>query len=678
MDLSEKFVKGKGTYIDDIHMPGMLYLAFVRSPYPRAKIRKISGGITHKDVNFDIAAVGEGSDEEQTFSSASHPVLAKDFVGYVGQPVAAVYSTDPYEAEDLIDSVEVDYDPLPGVSDPEKAINFEPINPGAKTNVIVDRYFGKDFGDNVGEIVIEERFVNNRIATNPIETRGIVTAYDGDKLTIWTGTQSIYSIKTGICEAMKLPPEKVRVVQTDTGGAFGLKGGLFPEYVVAAWLAMKEKRPVKWIETRREHLLASRPGRGAIGKLKLYADRTGRIKGLKGEVIVDNGAFTGGSGEFTPSFIAMQLAGAYHLENAYIRARTVLTNKAPQGPYRGAGRPEAMFFIEKMMDRLADRLNMDPVDLRLLNAARERYTSPLGFEVEPSLKFLESAIKETDYRNLSKKYPTGFSLLILYHATSGGEAARVQVKDGRVKVWIGGNAHGQRHDVFSKTLVNEELGVNGDLVDFQLGDTDQIPAGVGAWGSRSAMVAGSAVIMASRMIKDQVVKKYGKYSVDHLLGEDWDAYHYFEYSKMESSLGVNLVTADVDDLGKVKIHDCISYYDAGRVLDPVNAAGQNAGGAVQGISQALYEELAFDSDGQPLTSSISDAGVASADLMPKFTIKYYKSESSLPSKAKGIGEAPTIGVPIALSRALEKATGRKLNETPIRAGLLLKDVEIVS
>lgn len=670
--LSEKLVKGQGTYVDDIHMPGMLYLGFVRSPYPRAKIKKISGGITHKDVNFNVAAVGEGSEEEETFGNLAHPVLAQDFVGYVGQPVAAVYSTDPYEVEDLIDSIEVDYEPLKGVSDPEKAIDFDPLHPGIKSNVFVDRYFGKDFPDSVGEIVLEEKFVNNRVATNPIEPRGIVAAYDGDRLTIWIGTQSIYSIKSGICEAMKLPPEKVRVVQADTGGAFGLKGGLFPEYIVAAWLSMKEKRPVKWIETRREHLLASRPGRGAVATLKIFADRTGKIKGIKGDVIVDNGAFTGGSGEFSPMFIAMQLAGAYHIDNAYVRARSVLTNKAPQGPYRGAGRPEAMFFIEKLVDHLADKLGMDPVDLRLINAATERYRSPLGFEVEPSKKFLETAIKETDYRNKSKKHNTGFALLILYHATSGGESARINVKNGKARVWIGGNAHGQRHDVFAKTILQEELGIESDSVEFQLGDTDQIEAGVGAWGSRSAMVAASALIVAAREIKRKVEEKFGSFSPVHLLEGEWDAYHFFDYSKMESSLGVNLVTADVDDMGRVKIGECFSYYDAGKVLDPANADGQNAGGAVQGISQTLYEELAFSSDGEPLTTSIADAGVATADLVPRFIIKYYKSESSLPSKAKGIGEAPTIGVPIALSRALEKAMGRKFNETPIRPELLLK------
>ena len=669
MELSEKLVRGEGRFVDDISMPGMLYLGFARSPYARAKLLKISGGLTHQDVKFDVASAGEGA--MKGFEALAHPVLDNGYVGYVGQPIAAVSSENPYEAEDLIDSVDIEYEPMKALVDPEAAIGAEPLYPGIKSNAIVDRMFGNDFTPDSSDIVIEKKLVNRRVATNPIEPRGIVTAYDGDKLTVWIGTQSAHSIKEGLCEAMGLPGDKVRVVQVDTGGAFGLKGGIFPEYIVASYLAMKEKRPIKWIETRREHLMASRPGRGAIGNLKLYARKDGKITGLKGDVIVDNGAFTGGSGEFSPMFIARQLAGPYQLDNAYVRAMSVLTNKAPQGPYRGAGRPEAMYFIERMMDGLADELKMDPVDVRLLNAAKETYTSPLGMQVEKSRPFLETALKELNYENYKKRDHTGFAFIILYHATSGGESARIQVKDGRIRVWTGGNAHGQRHDIFIKMLINEELGVDRDLIDVMKGDTDQLEEGIGAWGSRSSMVLSSAVIVSARKIRDQVTKANGKYSMDALLDGHWDSYEFFHYDKTESSLGANLVTADVDDYGRVRVKECLSYYDAGRVLDPDNATGQNAGGAVQGIGQTLSEELSFDEDGLPLITSISDAGVLSADLVPRFSIKFHKSESSLPSRAKGIGEAPTIGVPIALSRAIELATGLPINETPIKPDYLL-------
>ena len=673
LELSEKLVTGKGRFTDDINLPGMIHLAFVRSPYARAKILKISGGITSKDIALNVSSVVEGASEG--FESLAHPVLANKFVGYVGQPIAAVFSENQYEAEDMIDSVDIEYEPLKAVSDPEEAINFEPLYPGLKSNAIVDKWYGSDFNTDRSQIVVEDRFVNNRVATNPIEPRGVVAAYDGSKLTVWMGTQSVHSIRRGFSEAMKLPLESIRIVQMDTGGAFGLKGGMFPEYIVAAHMAMKEKRPVKWIETRREHLMASRPGRGVIGKVRLFADRNGKIQGLKGDVIVDNGAFTGGSGEFSPGFIAQQMAGPYKIDNAYVRARSVLTNKAPQGPYRGAGRPEAMYLVERMMDRLADELKMDPVDVRLLNAATEPYKSPLGYHVEVSKPFLESAVKELNYRKYAGRENVGFSFFILYHATSGGESARILVEDGKLKVWLGGNAHGQRHDIFVKTLIREELGIDEELIDVQKGDTDQIEDGVGAWGSRSAMVAGSAVVIAARKMKEQIQKKTGKYSVGKLLEGSWDSYEFYHYDRMESSLGANLVTADVDHLGRVKVKECLAYYDLGRVLDPVNAAGQNAGGVVQGIGQTLYESLTFDEDGQPMITSISDAGVLSADLVPKSSIKFHKSESNLPSGAKGIGESPTIGIPIALSRAIEVATGLKIRETPISPEYLLSSAD---
>ena len=193
LELSEKLVTGKGRFTDDINLPGMIHLAFVRSPYARAKILKISGGLTSEDIALSVSSVGEGASEG--FENLAHPVLAHKFVGYVGQPVAAVFSENQYEAEDMIDSVDIEYDPLKAVSDPEESINFEPIYPGLKSNTIVDKWYGSDFNPERSQIEIEDRFVNNRIATNPIEPRGVVAAYDGSKLTVWMGTQSVHIIR---------------------------------------------------------------------------------------------------------------------------------------------------------------------------------------------------------------------------------------------------------------------------------------------------------------------------------------------------------------------------------------------------------------------------------------------------------------------------------------------------
>ncbi|MDS0257024.1 molybdopterin-dependent oxidoreductase [Thermoplasmatales archaeon AK] len=323
----ERFVNGTARYVDDLTFPGMLYLGIVRSPYARARIIDISGGITHKDLPLKLSSVGEGATEG--FEFLEHPVLANKYVGYVGQPVAAVFSENRYAVEDLIESVDVSYEPLKPIMDPEESLRSEPMYPGLKSNILFDRYRGNDFEIKDAPIVLEDKLVNKRISANPIEPRGVLAAYDGKRLTVWISTQSVHSIKEGFCETLNLKPENVRVIQADTGGGFGTKGGIYPEYVIAAAIAMREKRPVKWIETRSEHLLATRSGRGAIGKMKLYADRSGRILGLKGDVIVDTGAFAGGSGEFSAPFIAMQITGPYHIRNAYIHAMSVLTNKAP-------------------------------------------------------------------------------------------------------------------------------------------------------------------------------------------------------------------------------------------------------------------------------------------------------------------------------------------------------------
>ncbi len=659
----ENLVTGKGQFVEDIKLKGTLRMVVIRSPYARARILKIEGGLNGHDIIGSMSSVGEGATEGE--QELQEPILSTSMVNYVGQPVAAVFADDLYAAEDLVDSVDVEYEPLKPVTGIREALNSDPIHRTAKSNIMTDRWLGKDFKIDA-PVVLEDSFVNRRVATNPIEARAVLADYSNDRLTVWISTQSVHSIKEGLCETMHLPPEKVRVIQADTGGAFGLKGGIYPEYVIAAYASMKFRKPVRWIETRREHLSASHPGRGAEAKMKLFADRSGMVLGLKGEVFVDGGAYAGGMGEFAPGFIGYQMTGPYAIANAHVRTASVFTNKPPLGPYRGAGRPEAAFFVERMMDLLADELHLDAADVRILNSSAEPFRSPLGMKIDASRDFIRRAVDELQYRKKTKEQNAGFACFVLVPATQPGESARILVKDGRIKVWLGGNSHGQRHDLFVKKLLSQELGVQEDLVELEPGDTDMLESGVGAWGSRSAMMAGTALIRVARKIRDQTEKEFGKYSPQLLLSNEYDEFHFEKYKDSLNSFGANLATVKTDRYGNISVEECWSYYDVGNALSRDVVIGQIIGGSVQGIGQALYEEIAYSEDGQLLTASISDSGLQTAVGIPEFNIKLAENRSTLPHGAKGLGESPTIGVPSAVVRAVEKVTGKRIRETPVK------------
>lgn len=671
MKTGQKFVEGKGTYVDDINLPGMLYMAVIRSPYSRARITSLKGGLTGKDYSGRMASFGEGGSDE--INVYSEPILAQDYVNYLGQPVAAVFGEDRYNAEDLLSSVDVDYEPMKPVMDIDASLKAEPIHPGTRNNILVDRWVGKEFKDTGSPVVLEDSFYNRRVATNAIEPRGVVATWDGSRLTMWVSSQSVHSIREGLVEAMGLEPGSVRVIQADTGGGFGLKGGLHPEYVIAAHAAMKYGRPVKWIETRSEHLSSSNPGRGAKAKLKIFAGRDGVISGITGEVNVDAGAY-GGFAEFAPRFIAYQLTGPYSIPNGHIRALATLTNKVPQGPYRGAGRPEASFFMERMVDLLADELKMDPADVRLANMSSKPFKSPLGLEIDGAKPFFQKALKELEYGTRFTADSSGLGFFVLVPGIGPGEGARLKVEKGKIKVWLGGDTAGQGHQEFVRTLINEELGVERELVELQLGDTDAVKRGVGAWGSRSAIVAGAAVVSVARKVKDMIVKDFGTYSVDNLLSGSYDIDHFEEMKMTLNSFGANAAKADVSPLGSIKVKDCWSYYDVGRVLSEESVHGQILGGVVQGIGQVLSEEIAYSDEGELLTGSIADSGLLTADQLPNFVVKVAEVPSSLPHKAKGLGEGPTIGVPSALVRSIEKVTGKRIRETPVKPETISDDL----
>jgi carbon-monoxide dehydrogenase large subunit len=592
-------------------------------------------------------------------------VLASEYVNYVGQPVAAVLGDDPYLAEDKMLEVDVEYEPLKAVVDPESSLTSPPIHPDTTSNVLADFQMGKQFELPDAPVMLEDVLLNRRISPNPLEPRGLVVEYDGSRLTVWASTQSVYTWKEGLCESLQLDPKIVRVIQMDTGGAFGSKGGIYPEYVIACYAAMKMKRPVKWIETRMEHEMATNQGRGARAKMRIYSDRKGVVLGLKTDLLIDAGAYSFGMGGMAPRWIGFQITGPYVIPLVFVDAKAVYTNKVPLGPYRGAGRPEAAMFIERMMDLLADELKLDPVELRMRNASSAPYVSPLGLKLDPFKPFLESAIEELGYYERHNKESVGFSSFVLIPAAQPGESSRVVVKNGRVKVWLGGSTHGQGHDVWVRLLIGEELGVPQSIVDLEKSDTEQLDEGVGSWGSRSVVEAGTALVETARKIKAKCTKKFGKYSPNDLLTGDWDETVFHEEKGQVNSFGANLVTAYVSAEGIVRINRCVAYYDVGRPLNPSMIESQVIGGSAQAIGQVLTEEAKYDDDGQMLTATIADAGLISALTMPRVEVKLAHVPSLLPHGAKGVGESPTLGVPPAAVRAIEKLVGRRLRETPI-------------
>jgi len=664
MSSLEAFARGAGKYVDDITLPRMLHMAVARSPHARANVLSVEGGMNAGDLHALVGGFGEGA-RRDVDPAVLHPVFASDTVNYVGQPVAAVFAADRYAAEDKLDEIDVEYEKMTPLTTVEDALSAAPLHAGTTSNIIKQSWVGVDFDDPASPVVLEDAFTIGRIANNPLEPRGIIADYDGARLTVYVSTQAVFSIKRGLCNTLKLKDSEVRVIQADTGGAFGVKSALYPEYVMAAYAAMAYRRPVKWIESRSEHLAASQPGRGVRGKMKLFAGTEGRVKALRAEVTTDAGAFGGTAGTSSPFFIAMQLTGPYGIEKARVLATSVMTNKPPQGPYRGAGRPEAAFFMERMMDLLADEIGKEADEVRLVNTTTKPFTSPLGLEIEASRPFFEKAVAELKYTEKSHNGKAGLSFFVLVSAVTPGESARITVQNGTVDVWLGGNQHGQAHVAFVKRLLSEELGIPENVITLNNGDSDALSDGVGTWGSRSAIVGGAAVIAAARKVRAQVQRRRGSYTADTLLDGNYDREVFDRHARQLNSFGANLATIRIDKFGVVTVQECAACYDVGRALTPKVVQAQIVGGSLQGIGQALYEGVVHDANGRLLTKDLFDAGLPLAENTPDFSITIVERPSSFPHKAKGLGEAPTIGVPPAVARAIENVSGIRIRHTPV-------------
>lgn len=663
MEYTDRLIKGQGKYIADITLPGMLNLEVVRSKIARGNIVSVKGGITSSDVNFYLGSSGEGYGEGN--AAVKQPVLAEKYISYYGQPVAAVYDSSKYAAKDLAESVEIKVEQVEPVVTLDQALKLPPIHPGISSNRASEFTLGKEYTDK-GDVDVEDELYLERVVTDPLETRGIVSLYRDGILNIWISTQSVYSIRDGLSTVFGLPRDRVRVIQVDTGGAFGSKSAVYPEYVIASYISMKTGKPVKWTESREEHLMASRPGRGAFGRLKLSATRDGKIVGLRGEVIVDIGAYGDMLGLNSPAWIARQLTGPYAIANAYLKAIALYTNKAPLGPYRGAGRPEASFFMERMMDLLADKLGIDPAEIRLKNATESVFKSPLGLVVNASKQFLERGLRETGYWNMANP-GKGVSFFILIPAVFGGESARISVKDGKINVWLGGNAHWQRHELFVKKIVSEVTGVPEEYIELNKGNTGELAYGVGTWGSRSAIVAGQAVYRAAMKIRE-MAEKDGKAVLSGTY--DYSVMENMELDPSKISFLLTVTSANLNEVGDPVIKSCTAFYDVGEPLSKVSITGQITGGLAQAVSEVLFESQTYNREGKPEALTISEAGVPYAHQLPRFrVIITQEGKSETLHGAKGVGEAGTVGGLPSIARAVESITGKRVRKLPIMYGV---------
>ncbi|MCS7094447.1 MAG: xanthine dehydrogenase family protein molybdopterin-binding subunit [Thaumarchaeota archaeon] len=716
------YVMGKGMYVDDVRSNAPLHLAVLRSPYPNAIIKKIdcSDAVLKSKLVLlprdnqtlmKSAAMPANFDHKGRSNLVRLPALPSDLrVRFEGQPVAAVVAESRYEAHDLLDSISVEYEQLPPVKTIDEALRGDVlVHEETQSNISVEViYSGGEIDTAFSEanLVIEDSLEIHKTMPNPIETRGILAELVGDKLKVWSTNQGLFRIRDQLTDTLGLPKESLIVEHVDVGGAFGVKSFLYPEQVLVCYAALILKRPVKWIETRSEHLRCTTHSRDVRANLSLAVKRDGKILGIRGTVIADIGAYNIFVNPNYAPFIAQQLTGPYDISAGEVRAISVFTNKTPLGPYRGAGRPEAAYFYERMVDLVAEELGLDPVEVRKRNLVpREKmpYRNPFGLtlDVEDYNAILNKAIKEFRYEELKRSVSEakakgelvgiGVVNYIELNRASFGESAKVILRsDGKLQLMFGSSPHGQYHQTVFRQLAADELRVGLNEVVWIKPSSDLLPQGVGTFGSRSAVIGGEAVIRATRKLKQIVLERASEMSGVNLesldLEDGWvikrddgerlmrmseliksEEIEVFEFVKGEDifSYGVHMAVVELDkETYTIKRIKYFAIDDAGRVINPLIAEAQVTGGIAQGLSQVLYESVAYNDEGLLSVGSILEAGVpAAADLPIDLTSELHEYPSHYSHGVRGIGEAGTIGALPCIVAALEDALNRRLSST---------------
>jgi carbon-monoxide dehydrogenase large subunit len=728
-----RLIQGRGTYVDDIALVGMQHLAFKRSDVAHGKIRSIDTSaaaamdgveavFTGKQIAEFLAPMPIGT----PFPSPEHRAVAVDTVRYSGEPVAVVVARDRYVARDAADAIAVSYETLPAVVDVEQAMTGQPtiIHPDFKNNLAIplvpsgtgvsadgskvdDSAIDAAFAN--AEVVISQRMMNQRLAPNAMEPRGVVAHFEPGKgtMTIWSSTQNPHILRTFIAALTGLGQDQVRAIAPEVGGGFGAKINIYGEEYVAAAISKLLGIPVKWSEDRSEAFVATIHGRDILGYIDLAAKRDGTLLGLKFRLIADIGAYNMLLTAAIPTLTMMMANGTYNIPAVRSTLTEVFTNKTPTDAYRGAGRPEATYFLERAMDMLAHELDMDPAELRRKNLIKPNqfpFATQTGavYDSGDYEKALDAALKAAKWDQLKAERDAaraqgrlvglGLSMYVEVCGlgpsaalpTGGWEHSQVTVeRDGRISATTGASPHGQGNETTFAQMLADQFGVPFEHVTILHGDTGVVKQGIGTFGSRSQAVGGTALIMAGGKVK----KKMAKFAAamfeaheDDLVFENGTigvkgapasakpfaavaAYAYvpvplppglepglsdeafFEPTNNTYPFGCHISMLEIDrETGEPKLLKLVAVDDAGNLINPLIVEGQIHGGLAQGIGQAMIEEVVYGEDGQLLTGSYMDYALPRAIDFPRFELEATVTPTPVnPLGAKGVGEAGTLG-----------------------------------
>ena len=760
-----RFLRGEGRFIDDVILPGLLHAAFLRSPHAHARIVRIDTAaaaaapgvvrvFTFTDLErwmkplplFGAVPPGLGAVVKFDIRQAPQWALCRERVRHVGEIVAMVVADSPERAQDAVELIQVDWEALPAVVDMTRAA--EPgaplLHPEWGSNVGIG--FTHAIGDADGafaraDVTVAETFHIQRYVGMPLEGRGVVAAWDrrDGTMTTWNSTQVSHFVQQGLTGALGLPPHKIRVIAPDLGGGFGTKASGYAEDALVPIASMALGRPVKWIESRREHMSGAAHARHQVHAIALAALRDGTILGVRDRIWLDLGAYNVW-GVVLPYNTVAHLIGPHRIKNMRVDVQAVVTNKTPNAPYRGAGRPETVFAMDRIVDCLARELRVDPAELRRRNYIRPdelpydfgmpyRDGNPLVYDTGDFPEALAKALEAADYGKFRAAQPSwrergihrGIGISGYVEGTAIGPFEGVTVKldlAGRVLVATGAINSGQGHETSFAQIAADALGVPMDWITVIGGDTAAGPFGVGTFASRSAVTAGSSIVDACREVRaklaraaaalleaapDDIEIEDGRAFVKGAPGSAVDlarvvqaaiptfakpgvappdfeasAYHHVPTVTFASAVHVAQVEVDVAT-GGVTLLRYVVAHDCGRVINPIIVDGQVHGGVAQGVGGALFEEMVYDETGQLLTGSLMDYAVPKADDLPLIETVHLEFPSPRnPLGAKGLGEGGAISPPAAIANAIEDALapfGVRITETPVTAARIVALLE---